>query len=210
MSQAELIKFKQPFQTEQGETHQLLCCMACEKFIAIALDDADKPVCPLCGGYGQWVDEGDEAVTKVCERDKCSMYGKFVENQECQGTFNNHPCKRKTTEIDADSAWGRAQMQADAGGTIVGLSHLLAQIKKANQWTTSHHKDKSGPHSASARATHAKGDQQDASQKQNFIKFIEAAMTVVKEDLDEAEKMPPEVEDAFDSARKAIERLERM
>jgi hypothetical protein len=212
MSNSQFAAFKKSFDFDEKPTHDLLCCWECEQFIAITFEDGDKSQCPVCGEFGEWISSLKEW-PKRCMREGCDKKDKWVEDDTCYGVWGKKKkaeCKYETFAFDEDIAWGKAVIEAEDETTVPGLARLKNLIIAANGWDTSHHKDKKGSHTASEKATHAKGDQQDKSQKDTKIRFINEAMEKVTDNYKSPNDYPSEVESTLEDAVKAIKRLEKM
>jgi len=212
MSDSKFAAFKKPFNFDDNPTHELLCCWNCQKFIAVENEEAKIAKCPVCESFGEFV-SSVEAWPKQCTRDGCDKQGEWVEEDACSGTWGRkkkQECKYKTVAYDENTAWGAAVVEAEEETTIPGLSHLQNIIDAANEWNTSHHKDKKGSHTSSEKATHAKGDKQDKSQKDTRIRFIREAMEKVTDNYESSDQYPGQVKEVLENANKAIKRLEKL
>ncbi len=173
MSQSGYLEFIDAFDLnkniKEDGTHNLIVCKICDGGSIYAIEDYD-PICPNCD---ERRDIFEEETIFRCTRPKCTDEGTLVDYETCQGTFNGKPCERKTEAVGEDEAWGIATVAVAAKNPIAGLRAFHAAIKAAEGWKgTAHHKNKGGQHTASASATHARGDQETAQHRRSYIENI--------------------------------------
>lgn len=199
----------------ETRTNNLYACAKCGKFHVLFVDINDDQTCPNDSSVLELVTGSSDyygRLTPVCLKSGCKQMlkidGGFINNKKCDQCKNTNSVKAinlivngagvVTLDLAAKLAVQPPEPEdhTEAGGEA---RRLLDKVRKAENFTSSHHKNKSGSHTANASATHDRGDRENAQIRQKKAD----AMQLVLEKLKES--------DGFDERkyRKLIARVEK-
>lgn len=169
----------------------LFACETCSRYYVLFVDST-KQECPYDHGFMKVVNgKSDHYERSTCLNDKCEdLLGM---NLVIKGTKHERCGKNSAKTLDTlvneygsvtdDELEKHTHVEAAQVQGVRAARSLEAEVKAAEEFKTSHHKDKGGHHTASESARHEHGDKQDANIKRKkketlklFVENLKAAV----------------------------------
>jgi hypothetical protein len=173
-------------------------CETCKQFYVMRADPSEQPSCPSGHEYAKLAFK-QYRDSRTCVTPSCAHFlqmDKAFPGDRCEGGCKKPPATIAdlvggdgTVNDDSGLAQHVVETETEGTGPAAGLARSLkAEIDSAEGFKSSHHKNRQGHHTASASATHDRGDKANANIRQKKALALAAALEKLRasDDFDEA------------------------
>lgn len=173
-------------------------CDTCKRFYVMRADSNEQPSCPSGHEYAKLAlkhyRDSNVCVTATCAH-FLQMDMAFPGNR-CEGGCKKPPAQIAelvggdgTVTDESGLARHVVETETEGTGAAAGVARSLkAEIDSAEDFKSSHHKNKRGHHSANASATHDRGDRANANIRHKKAVALKEVLDKLRasDDFDEA------------------------
>lgn len=175
-------------------SYNLYACTKCDRFYVLFADPDDEQTCP--NGHAAVLVDGDTSYFnksyQVCVNAACGFVLKMdrmFPGDKCEGCNNSNTVFQISqivddvgvVEVDAVKKLAVVIEKEDHSAASGAARSLAAKLKDADEFKSSHHKNKAGRHTANESARHEKGDKANATIRQAKARALQEALDKLKD-----------------------------